>query len=345
MFKAKELVAFVESMVGMPYWYGTCVYKCSSGLLKSKTNQYPSHYSESRMGKYNDAISKKKVCMDCVGMIKGFFWTNGGVGVLDYINGIGDFTNKYNSNGCPDKSADGMFTWCKTNGAKYGSISTLPEVPGVLLFSSGHVGVYVGGGFAVEARGFNYGVVKTKVASRTWKNWAYLPDTLLDYESQSENQEQSHDVQDKQPIVYKLGDRNLLIGCKGDDVKELQTNLIRIGATLPRYGADGDFGGETESALEWFQGKHSLTVDGIYGKKSHAKMQEVLRLLDIECTFKAIVTAGAVNVRTAPNVVNGKIKYVVHRDDVLDVADVDDITGWYRLIDGNYICSDYMKKI
>lgn len=25
MFRASELVAFVLSMVGMPYWYGTCV--------------------------------------------------------------------------------------------------------------------------------------------------------------------------------------------------------------------------------------------------------------------------------------------------------------------------------
>ena len=69
MFKSSEFVAFVESMVGMPYWYGTCGYKCSDNLLKSKAKQYPSHYGSSRMPKYKDAIKKKLVCTDCVGMI------------------------------------------------------------------------------------------------------------------------------------------------------------------------------------------------------------------------------------------------------------------------------------
>lgn len=350
MFKSKDFVAFVESMVGMPYWYGTCVYKCSSSLLKSKSNQYPSHYTDSRMSKYNDAIAKKRVCADCVGLIKGYFWTNGGEGVHDYIMGTGDFSNKYNTNGCPDKSADGMFSWCKSKGAKYGAIASLPEVPGVLLFSSGHVGVYVGGGYAVEARGFNYGVVKTKVASRTWKNWAYLPDSLLDY-SNSDNvvepikePEKVVEVVEK-PTTYKLGERNLSKGCKGEDVKELQKALIAVGASLTRYGADGDFGDETRTAVKWFQTKYNLSVDGIYGKKSHAKMNEVLSSLEKAENFKAVVTSRSVNVRTAPNKTTGKIKYVVHCNDILDVQDVDELTGWYHLTDGNYICSDYLKRL
>lgn len=69
MFKASQLVDFCQKLIGMPYWYGTCVYKCTDSVLKSKTNQYPSHYTDSRMSKYKSAISKKQVCMDCVGMI------------------------------------------------------------------------------------------------------------------------------------------------------------------------------------------------------------------------------------------------------------------------------------
>lgn len=146
MFTASELVAFVISMIGMPYWYGTCVYKCTQSVLNSKSKQYGppkySHYVESRMSRYKKDIAAKKVCMDCVGMIKGFFWTNGGKGVVDYLNGTGDFKNSYGSNGCPDKSANGMLSWCKSKGCKNGEIATLPDVPGILLFSSGHVGVY-----------------------------------------------------------------------------------------------------------------------------------------------------------------------------------------------------------
>lgn len=69
MFKASQLVDFCKSMVGMPYWYGTCVHMCSSSLLSRKTKQYPSHYGSSRTSKYKKAIADRKVCMDCIGMI------------------------------------------------------------------------------------------------------------------------------------------------------------------------------------------------------------------------------------------------------------------------------------
>lgn len=47
--------------------------------------------------------------------------------------------------------------------------NTLPEIVGLALFTDGHIGYYVGGGYAVEWRGFNYGCVKTVVKERTWK--------------------------------------------------------------------------------------------------------------------------------------------------------------------------------
>lgn len=261
MFKASQLVAFVLSMVGMPYWYGTCVYMCSTSVLNSKKKQYPSHYGDSRMSKYNAAIAAKKVCMDCVGMIKGFFWTNGGKGVVEYINGGAAFTNKYGSNGCPDKSANGMLDWCKSKGCKWGKIATLPDVPGILLFSSGHVGVYIGGGYAVEARGFNYGVVKTRVKDRSWVNWAYLPETLLTY--------------DNAPVAVTDPDE-LSKGDKGEAVTAMQKLLIERGYNLPKYGADGDFGSETLSALKAFQTDAGLTVTGVYDTATRAALKAVV---------------------------------------------------------------------
>ena len=211
MFRASELVAFVLSMVGMPYWYGTCVYICSSSLLKSKTKQYPSHYGSSRTAKYEKAIAERKVCADCIGLIKGFFWTNGGKGVLEYINGGEKFTNKYGSNGCPDKGANSMLAWLKSKGCKNGKIDTMPDVPGILLFKSGHVGVYVGDGWAVEAQGFNYGIVKTKVSKRPWTEWAYLPESLLAYDGSTVEIPDTPDkpAEEEQPTIYKLGSRTL----------------------------------------------------------------------------------------------------------------------------------------
>lgn len=34
--------------------------------------------------------------------------------------------------------------------------------------------MYIGGGYAVEERRFNYGCVKTKVSSRKWMHWYQL---------------------------------------------------------------------------------------------------------------------------------------------------------------------------
>ena len=63
MFKASELVTFCKSMIGMPYWYGTCVYPCTESRLTSKAKQYPSHYTSSRMPTYRKHISAGYVCI------------------------------------------------------------------------------------------------------------------------------------------------------------------------------------------------------------------------------------------------------------------------------------------
>lgn len=47
-----HFVEFLKAMVGQPYWYGTCVYKCTTSSLNTKAKQYPSHYTSSRMSQY-----------------------------------------------------------------------------------------------------------------------------------------------------------------------------------------------------------------------------------------------------------------------------------------------------
>ena len=145
-------------------------------------------------------------------------------------------------------------------------MDSLPEVPGIALRSDGHVGVYVGGGYAVEERGFNYGCVKTRVKDRKWTHWYYLP--FIDYgEGGSVKPPQTE---------YALGSRLLRKGTEGNDVKQLQEYLLRLGYSLPKYGADGDFGAETEAAVQAFQEDEGLEVDGKYGEKSHAALMDAL---------------------------------------------------------------------
>jgi hypothetical protein len=78
-----------------------------------------------------------------------------------------------------DKSADTLYDRC----VKKGSIKTIPETPGLCVWKKGHIGVYIGGGYAIESRGYKYGVVKTKVKDRPWTNWGELKD--VDYSTGS----------------------------------------------------------------------------------------------------------------------------------------------------------------
>lgn len=278
-----------------------------------------------------------------------------------------------------------MLSWCKSKGAKNGAIATLPDVPGVLLFSSGHVGVYIGGGYAVEARGFNYGVVKTRVKDRTWTDWSYMPASILEYDTTSGN---TVDVVVTSPTAspttstssakttYELGERTLRSGSKGEDVNKLQEYLVKLGYDLGTYGknkdgVDGDMGSKTIEAVKKFQADHNLDIDGVYGKKSHAAMLEAISGIeknekpeaiiapnvdtdvdtgadidtDTDTPFMIKVTGNSVNVRNAPSTTTGKIKYIVHKNDILTAVCVDVATNWFKLQDGNYISYKYTRRV
>ena len=66
--------------------------------------------------------------------------------------------------------------------------------------------------------------------------------------------------------------RILKRGMKGADVKTLQAALIAYGFSCGAAGADGDFGGGTETALKKFQTKYGLGADGIAGKGTWGKL-------------------------------------------------------------------------
>lgn len=348
MFKASELVSFCKSMLGMPYWYGTCVYKCTSGTLANKTKQYPSHYGSARTAKYKSDISKKLVCADCVGLVKGFFWTNGGKTVKEAIGTDNKITSKYGANGCPDKSAGGMLNWCKSKGAKNGSISSLPDVPGILLFSPGHVGVYIGGGEAIEARGFKYGIVQTKVASRSWTTWAYMPSAILEYDTVNQNHHEEATGEPSEDVPNDLGSRVLSKGCEGEDVKVLQEKLAALGYDLgtcatDKNGVDGSYDSKTVNAVKCFQKDHGLTANGQYDEKTHAKLLTIDT--NSEKAFKIRVATWSVNVRDKPSMTNGRVKRVVRMNKTLTAVGIDEKTGWYKLGDGCYISNKYTCKV
>lgn len=71
--------------------------------------------------------------------------------------------------------------------------------------------------------------------------------------------------------------RNYLMkGDKGAEVKTMQEGLIYLGYDLGKYGADGDFGSGTDSAVRKFQKDNGLGVDGKYGADSKAKLEALV---------------------------------------------------------------------
>lgn len=63
------------------------------------------------------------------------------------------------------------------------------------------------------------------------------------------------------------------MGTKGDNARLLQHNLNQFGYKLEE---DGIFGKLSTAALVRWQHANGLTADGIYGKKSEAKMKELI---------------------------------------------------------------------
>ena len=268
-FTNEHFSAWCEKMLGQPYWYGACAYKATAALLNRKSRQYPSHYGSSRTARYRQDIRNKTVVCDCIGGLKGYCWTGGGQSALEAIGTDSAVAIRYGANGCPDKGANGMFSYARARGMAWGTMDTLPDVTGLALYRDGHVGYTVGGGYAVEWRGFAYGCVKTKIAERDWTHWYQIP--FLDYGSAGFDSPGGNAF-----TQAALGGRLLQKGSRGTDVQSLQEQLMKLGYPLKQYGADGTFGAETEKAVRAFQKKAGLAADGKYGNLTHDALMDAV---------------------------------------------------------------------
>lgn len=72
----------------------------------------------------------------------------------------------------------------------------------------------------------------------------------------------------------KLPQVTLRRGAKGNDVIILQTELHKLG--FYNMKIDGDFGNGTHNTVVNFQSKHGLVSDGIVGKMTWAKLEDIL---------------------------------------------------------------------
>ena len=285
----------------------------------SKTSWWFTQYSGSQKEKALYWREHCKRVWDCNGLAEGYYKDVTGIDI--------NTRARYNYSG-----------WCSVKGS--GKVPDKHKVPGLAVFIGKtakeitHVGYLVapvkasdpdGDWWVIEARGVMYGVVKTKLSARGWNYWGYM-DKYFDYSGHAEGADSEDTIE--------LGDRTLRKGSTGNDVTELQNTLLRLKYQLPKYGADGDFGAETETAVKKFQTDNDLDVDGIVGKQTFAaidKLTEETKTEEAttpnECK-KIVITGGQVNVRST-NSTNGKIIFVAKKDEKYDVNSSKD--GWYEI--------------
>lgn len=244
---AAGLVGYCKAQLGRPYWWGTFGQKATAKLLTQKREQYPSYYTDNDFeSQYGQRVH------DCVGLIKGYRWSSGPNAAPQYRS-------------TQDVSVEGLYAQC----SRKGRLDTMPDIPGVCVFmgSLGHVGVYIGGGKVIEARGHAYGVQETYLERRGWSFWG-MPD-WLDYgeAGATENEEAviEEPEQERTGQKFSLEFFYLGLGDKGEDVRSMQQLLIAKNFDCGRYGADGEFGYDTLNALKRYQASVRLEADGEYG--------------------------------------------------------------------------------
>ncbi len=128
------------------------------------------------------------------------------------------------------------------------------------------------------------------------------------------------------PVVYSLGDRILRNGMEGDDVKELQTQLIQLGYSCGSYGVDGEFGDATELAVQKFQQENGCEVDGEVGPETIAALEKALGDDDVD-GYTVTIMGGDCFVRSAPNT-SGSIYGVAREGEVYPYGGQRSADGW-----------------
>ena len=248
---AAGLVTYARAQLGKPYWWGTFGQTATQSLYAQKKGQYPNEYTAADFSsQYGQRVH------DCVGLIKGYRWSASPTANPQY-------------KAAEDVSVAGLYSQCDLKG----SISNMPDIPGVCVFmgSLGHVGVYVGNGEVVEARGHAYGVVKTKLSSRGWSFWG-MPDWIEYGDVPQENPQENEPPPEPSVKFTPSPIRILKKGVTGNDVRRWQQLLQAAGFDIGLDGADGKFGNNTHNATVAFQKSVREEPDGEVGAKTFAAM-------------------------------------------------------------------------
>lgn len=150
---------YAQGALGLPYVVGTYGKELTGAMFNELARTHPGAFPENAadLAAFRQRAVGRRT-FDCVGLIKGYLWSSEN-GVVRYAEG-----------GVPNLNPDALFA----RSGQRGLIETIPEVPGLLVWHRGHVGIYAGGGSVLEARP-GRGVVRTRLTCRPFTHWAYCP--------------------------------------------------------------------------------------------------------------------------------------------------------------------------
>lgn len=140
------------------YVYGTWGNVLSETALDNRLAQYPDIVGENEAFIRQNYIGKRVT--DCSGLIKGYCWYTPYGNSIDYCGGV-----------MPDLGANKMLEFA----TEKGDIETMPEILGLAVCADGHIGVYIGDGWVIEAKSTLDGVCRTRLKDRPWTHWCKLP--------------------------------------------------------------------------------------------------------------------------------------------------------------------------
>lgn len=249
MTKSETIRAWAISRVGCPYIFAANGQKCTPDFRERQEKNKPTYaanikkYCPVRSGKQTTCDGckyKDKPAYDCSGLTKeagrliGMALPHGASSLWK-----GDYWNEK------------------------GTIDKMPRNKVCFVFNEmdsadpmGHVGIYLGDGTVVDARGHALGVMHGNLSSYAWDHYGILKNMS----NEVINVPVTDETATGMPTLRK--------GSKGPYVVTAQNLLIDKGIPLPRYGVDGDYGAETEAAVKQFQGLNGLKIDGVVGTQT-----------------------------------------------------------------------------
>jgi hypothetical protein len=113
-----------------------------------------------------------------------------------------------------------------------------------------------------------YSVSDSKIAGYGRPNWSVVEGAGIDAQTTDHIADDGKKVDEQRTYTLKL--LYLQVGSYGDAVWVLQMLLQAHNISCGQYGADKDFGADTELAVRQFQRKHGLRADGVVGPETGA---------------------------------------------------------------------------